>query len=109
MNKKTIWIVVSVIAVLFITAGIYFAFSRNTGKIDQAAISTPLPSVTVSVTTEIKKTSTGLANPAAVYCQEQGGTSKIVTAADGSQSGQCEFPDGKKCDEWQFFRTKVCK
>lgn len=50
-----------------------------------------------------------MANPASVYCKEQGGTSKIVTAADGSQSGQCEFPDGRACDEWDFFRTKVCQ
>jgi putative hemolysin len=43
-------------------------------------------------------------NPAAVYCEEQGGTSEIVTAADGSQSGVCHFADGSACDEWAFFR-----
>jgi uncharacterized protein len=55
------------------------------------------------------KPATSLANPAAVYCVKQGGNSKIITAADGSQSGQCVFGDGRTCDEWQFFRTKVCK
>lgn len=50
-----------------------------------------------------------LANPASVYCSQQGGENKIVTARDGSQSGQCVFSDGRKCDEWQFFRTKICK
>ncbi len=51
----------------------------------------------------------GLANPAAVYCTKQGGKSEIITAKDGSQSGQCVFSDGRKCDDWQFFRTKICK
>lgn len=50
----------------------------------------------------------GIANPASVYCQEQGGKSEIITAPDGSQGGQCVFSDGRKCDEWQFFRTKAC-
>ena len=46
----------------------------------------------------------GLPNPAAVYCTEQGGTSEIRTAADGSQSGVCRFADGSECDEWEYFR-----
>jgi putative hemolysin len=45
-----------------------------------------------------------LPNPAAVYCEQQGGKSEIVTAADGSQSGRCIFPDGSTCDEWAYFR-----
>jgi putative hemolysin len=45
----------------------------------------------------------GLANPAAVYCEEQGGTVDIRTAADGSQQGFCVFDDGSECDEWAFF------
>ena len=47
---------------------------------------------------------TQLPNPAATFCEEQGGTGEIVTAADGSQSGVCHFPDGSVCDEWAFFR-----
>ena len=43
-------------------------------------------------------------NPAAVYCEQQGGKSEIVTAADGSQSGLCVFPDSSQCDEWAYFR-----
>lgn len=48
--------------------------------------------------------SAGLPNPAAVYCQEQGYNHEIRTAADGSQSGVCIFPEGNECDEWAFFR-----
>ena len=49
-------------------------------------------------------TPAGIANPAATYCVEQGGTSEIRTAEDGSQSGVCVFPDGSECEEWAFFR-----
>jgi putative hemolysin len=45
-------------------------------------------------------------NPASVYCQEQGYTSEIRTAMDGSQSGACIFPDGSECDEWAYFRSE---
>lgn len=46
----------------------------------------------------------GLPNPASVYCEQNGNTLEIVTAADGSQSGVCIFPDGNTCDEWAYFR-----
>lgn len=43
-------------------------------------------------------------NPASAYCAEQGFTSEIRTASDGSQNGVCIFPDGSECDEWAYFR-----
>jgi putative hemolysin len=46
----------------------------------------------------------GIPNPASVYCTEHGNQSEIRTAADGSQSGVCIFPDGNTCDEWAYFR-----
>lgn len=63
--------------------------------------------VLVTVLTKISSGSQ-MANPASVYCVEQGGNSEIVTAADGSQFGNCVFPDGRTCDEWDFLRTNVC-
>ena len=47
-------------------------------------------------------------NPAAVYCEQQGYSLEIITAADGSQQGVCVFPDGSECDEWAYFRDE-CK
>ncbi len=47
-------------------------------------------------------------NPAAVYCEQHGGKLEIVTAAEGSQTGLCIFPDGSTCDEWAYFRGE-CK
>ena len=46
----------------------------------------------------------GMPNPASVYCEQNGNKLEIVTAADGSQSGICVFPDGNTCDEWAYFR-----
>ena len=46
----------------------------------------------------------GLANPASVHCKEQGNTLEIRTAADGSQTGVCVFPDGAICEEWAYLR-----
>ena len=43
-------------------------------------------------------------NPASVYCTQHGNKLEIHTAADGSQSGVCVFPDGSTCDEWAYFR-----
>jgi putative hemolysin len=43
-------------------------------------------------------------NPASVYCEQNGNNLEIRTAADGSQSGVCVFPDGSTCDEWAYFR-----
>ncbi|MBL7065092.1 MAG: DUF333 domain-containing protein [Anaerolineae bacterium] len=47
---------------------------------------------------------TGLANPAAVYCEEQGYTLEMRTDADGGQHTMCIFPDGSECEEWAFYR-----
>ncbi len=43
-------------------------------------------------------------NPASVFCTQNGNKLEIHTAADGSQSGSCVFPDGSSCDEWAYYR-----
>jgi len=43
-------------------------------------------------------------NPATVYCDQNGNTHEIHTAADGGQTGVCIFPDGSTCEEWAYFR-----
>lgn len=45
----------------------------------------------------------GMPNPASVACGEQGGTSVIVQARDGSEYGVCRFADESVCDEWRLF------
>jgi putative hemolysin len=48
----------------------------------------------------------GLPNPASKNCADQGYRLEIRTAADGSQTGYCIFPDGTECEEWAFFRNE---
>jgi Tol biopolymer transport system component/putative hemolysin len=43
------------------------------------------------------------ANPASVFCEEQGYRLEIRDEADG-QKGYCIFPDGSECEEWAFYR-----
>jgi putative hemolysin len=62
------------------------------------------PPDTAESPTAVPTRSASLPNPAAAYCQEQGYAHQIRTAADGSQSGVCIFPNGDECDEWAFFR-----
>ena len=45
-----------------------------------------------------------LANPASVYCIDQGGTLEIVDEANG-QVGYCTLPDGTRVEEWEYFRA----
>jgi putative hemolysin len=45
----------------------------------------------------------GIANPASVYCEEQGGTVERIDE-DGAEHGVCVFDDGSECDEWAFYR-----
>ena len=47
-----------------------------------------------------------IANPASVYCEQNGGKSEIRTAINGSQSSYCKFDDGSECDEWAYFRNE---
>ncbi len=44
-----------------------------------------------------------VANPAAAFCVQQGGQSKILSDPTGNQVGMCVFPDGSQCDEWAFY------
>ena len=50
----------------------------------------------------------GMANPASVFCEENGGTLQIRTGPDGGQLGVCIFADGSECEEWAYFRSE-CK
>jgi putative hemolysin len=49
----------------------------------------------------------GLANPASVYCEEQGGRVEIRNDENGNQVGICVFPDGREVDEWAYYRGEA--
>ena len=65
----------------------------------------------ISGCTEIKEKETNgnenetggqIANPASVYCEEQGGNLEI-REGEGGQYGMCVLPDGTECDEWAYY------
>ena len=45
----------------------------------------------------------GLANPSALYCEEQGYTFEIRTREDGKQCGACVFAEDDVCNAWDYF------
>lgn len=59
--------------------------------------------VTVSGCGEEENDDAGLANPASVFCEENGGTLEMRTDASGT-SGLCIFAGGSECEEWAYFR-----
>lgn len=50
----------------------------------------------------------GKANPASVYCLNQGGTRETVSTPQGEKS-YCVLPSGEKIEEWTYFREAMSK
>lgn len=46
----------------------------------------------------------GTPNPASVFCEKHGGKSINVKDKDGNETGKCQFKDGTKVDEWNYYR-----
>ena len=69
-----------------------------------AAGCSPKPTPQPAATATQPGSGAEIANPASTFCAEQGYKSEIRTAADGSQSGVCVFPDGSECDDWAYLR-----
>lgn len=57
-----------------------------------------------SPNTEKVNTVTGMANPASLNCEKQGGIIKIEKREDGAEYGLCYFDDGRACEEWAMMR-----
>jgi len=58
--------------------------------------------LTTLITGCAKEDEIGMPNPAAVYCEEQGGIVDL-REGEGGVSGFCMFNDGSECEEWAFF------
>jgi len=89
-----------IIVLILIVAGLiyYFAFWQKGTEQETS------PEQTETLPEE----SVGLANPASVYCQEQGGELSIKTFESG-QKGFCLFSDSSQCEEWDLFRADCSK
>ena len=105
--KTSSLLLVLVIAVVMMTAGC----TQNPPVTTPATtVTTPVPTtlVATSIATPTMGGSTGLANPASVYCGQVGGKTEIKKDAAGNEYGMCTFPNGSSCDEWALFRGE-CK
>lgn len=49
-----------------------------------------------------KNTTFQIANPASVFCNENGGSLEIRNTTEG-QIGVCKFSDGTVCEEWDYY------
>ncbi len=69
------------------------------------------PVITSSKTEDLKEavnnnqTVVNMANPASVYCQENGGKLETISDKDGAQFSMCQF-ENYSCEEWSFFRKE---
>ena len=85
MKKLLIIVLIVVVAALVYYFGFYQAEERSEGE-----------------------NYTQIANPAAVFCEEQGGVNEGVMFKDGIRS-YCVFDDGSKCWQWDFYRGYCSK
>jgi len=81
-TRKPLLVVIAIVSMLLLSVG--------------CAASTPQPA-------DIEP-APNIANPAAVFCEEQGLNYEIRSAPDGSQSGVCILADGTECEGWAFYR-----
>lgn len=51
--------------------------------------------------------SLSMANPAAVFCEQQGGRSQTRQDEMGNEYGVCLLADGREVDEWVHFRANA--
>jgi putative hemolysin len=99
--KSMVFIVVLIACVGFITA------CAPTPSAQTPSPAYPGPETTAAYPAAQQTPAAGqIANPAAVYCGQNGGKSQIRTAADGSQTGACVFSDGSECEEWAYYRKQ---
>ena len=94
--KTSSLLLVLVIAVVMMTAGCTSNQPATTATKVATEVATPVVP------------STGLANPASVYCGQVGGKTEIKKDATGAEYGICTFPNGSSCEEWALFRGE-CK
>lgn len=64
----------------------------------------PLENTAVIDKANTQPASSGVANPASIFCVSKGYKNIIKSNADGGQYGVCIFNDGSECDEWKYYR-----
>ena len=75
----------------------------HSGNVRDIFAPTAIPSPTPEIT-QPSEPLTGLANPASVYCIENGVELELTEDSEGNQNSNCVFADGTICSEWAFYR-----
>lgn len=79
------------------------------GEVEEGVVTiqqwgTPVDIIAVPWACERCGETVGIANPAAVWCTEQGHTYEIRKNPDGSEYGVCIFANGTEIDAWDYYR-----
>ena len=93
--------ILTAIGIIIVVTSVIYAPSSQKKDIQKSA--TIIPSV------ENTTSSVGIANPASQVCLAYGYKLEIRKDESGGEVGYCVFPDGKECEEWQFFRNECGK
>jgi len=76
----------------------------NTNAWDVAELTWTTAELTWDIVNESTGTVVWIANPASVYCEDQGWTVNIVEDEEWNQSWICKLADWTEVDEWEYFR-----
>ncbi len=98
MDNKILLIIV--ILTVLLGAGYYFIIHRPVESEPEKDLD--------SEGLKEEETQTGLSNPAAVYCEEQGGAVHNVSFDKGVK-GFCLFDDGSQCTQWDLYNQRCDK
>jgi putative hemolysin len=93
MDKKGLLGVLIFVVILLVVG--FFWFTRNYEAPEEGNIT--------NISNETNATNPELANPASIFCVNQGHISEIRGDENG-QTGYCISSDGQECEEWAFFR-----
>ena len=95
MSRKMVVYVVAGLALVVMVSGCAGQVAMASDSADE---------ITPVVEGEGSEVFIDMANPASVYCEEQGGTVEM-REGEGGVYGMCVFADGSEIDEWEFFRS----
>jgi len=102
-TTKMLYIIIGIL--ILAVFGAYFLTSgANTNMNGSANQSPTYP--TITPTPKSPDGGQTLANPASVYCGQQGGTTVIQKNGSGGQYGLCDFGDNMACEEWAMYRKE---
>jgi putative hemolysin len=97
MKKVLILVGIIVLVVLVV-----FLAKRGSGPAPQSGNQMP-PVAQAPSSEKPAETSPQIANPASVFCMDNGGYLSSVIV-EGREVSSCSLPNGTVCDEWELFR-----